>query len=423
MATSGGVDSTSLLHYLKTHEKKFGYRVSAVHCEHGIRGEESVADWKFVEKLCQDWEIPLFSFSENCIEKAKKEKISLETAARNFRYACFSTLVAEDKTDYVATAHHLGDEAETVLFRLARGTALSGVKGIEAEKDWLIRPFLDWTREEIEEYARQNHLQYCVDKTNFECDATRNKLRLEVLPKLENAVSGATRNLARFAQVAAEDDALLYEYSKALISELNEGGMVAFSDKKPLFSRACLTVMKGLGIEKDYTATHVIALFDLQFSERGCTLDLPKNVMAEKRENGILFYVKKEFNYPPLGEEKIVDKNGFDGGRYAVNIYFSPIETKNNGLKILRCDWEQIPKNAAFRFRKEGEWIQRFGGGKKSLKKFFNEEKTPVKQRGFLPLIADAEGEVYAVCGVEISEKIKVTENTKQIAYIVVEEK
>ena len=95
-----------------------------------------------------------------------------------------------------------------------------------------------------------------------------------------------------------------------------------------------------------------------------------------------------------------------------------------DGLKVLRVDGGNIPKTAVFRFRKEGDYILRFGGGKKSLKKFFNEEKTPVFERAYLPLIAEqSSGEVYAVCGLEISEKVKVTEKTKKVLYIILKKK
>lgn len=424
VAVSGGVDSVSLLHYLKTREGEYGYSLCAAHCEHGIRGEESLADMRFVEELCKAWDVPLFRFFENCPERAKREKESLETAARRFRYECFSSLVENDKADFIALAHHLNDDAETVLFRLARGTSLSGVGGMSELNGFLLRPFLDWTRVEIVNYAKENQLFWREDKTNFEKDATRNKLRLEVFPKLEEAVSGAAENIARFAALASEDDALLYEYANELVSFEAEGVRVRFSDKKPIFRRACLTALKTLGVEKDYTALHLEQAYRLQTLERGAKLTFPKEVEAEKRENCLFFYKKKTPSFEAKGAEKIFDKNGFDGGRYAVNVSTKPPQERENGFKILKIDADKIPKTAVFRFREEGDFIYRFGGGKKSLKKFFNEEKTPVSERAYLPLIAEKDGaEVYAVCGVEISERVKLTSETKEIIYISIEKK
>ncbi|MBE7085460.1 MAG: tRNA lysidine(34) synthetase TilS, partial [Clostridiales bacterium] len=116
VATSGGMDSMALLHYLKTQEKTYGYVLSAVHCEHGIRGAESVEDMRFVEGVCHAWDVPLYVFRGDCLAMAKEKKTSVETTAREFRYACFENLLKEGKADFIATAHHVLDQAETVLF-------------------------------------------------------------------------------------------------------------------------------------------------------------------------------------------------------------------------------------------------------------------------------------------------------------------
>lgn len=428
VAVSGGVDSVTLLHYLKSCERECGYSLSAAHCEHGIRGKESLADMRFVEELCKAWGVPLFIFSEDCPTRAKREKESLETAARNFRYESFASLVEGNKVDFVALAHHKNDEAETVLFRLARGTSLTGVGGMVEMSGCFLRPLLSWTRVEIVEYAVKNNLSWREDQTNGETDATRNKLRLEVLPKLEEAVPGVAENLVRFASLASEDDALLYEYAKTLLSVKETEGetfvSVAFSDKKPLFRRACLLALKTLGVEKDYTALHLENLYNLQSLERGARQSLPQGLEAERQEKVLLFYKKKPLQKAEKGAEKIFDKNGFDGGMYLVSVSEMPVEKPENSWKILKVDEEKLPKNAVFRFRKEGDYIRRFGSGKKTLKKFFNEEKTPVAEREYLPVIAEKDGsEVYVVCGVEISESVKITEETKKTLYIMMRKK
>lgn len=427
VAISGGVDSTVLLHYLKANEKDGGFILSAVHCQHGIRGEESRLDESFVRALCEKWRVPLFVFSEDCPKRAKREKVSLETAARDFRLESFHSLVTSGKADFIATAHHVSDEAETVLFRLARGTSLSGAKGIESRREWLLRPLLDWKKEEILSYAKENGLSYRVDSTNLETDATRNKLRLNVFPALEEAVSGASVNLARFARFACQDDEFLYEQSRTLLSRSNTGRtLVLFSDKPPLFRRACLIAMKEKGIQKDYTAAHLESVYRLQESERGARICLPQGVIAQKTEQGIAFFLESEEEpLPPLTplreKEKPFDELGFDGGRYAVSVSLTPISGGKGN--VLRVDRDAIPKNAVFRFRKEGDVIKSFGGSK-SLKKFFNEKKIPVKERAFLPLIAEKDGsEVFAVCGVEISERVKITEETQSVLYIILTHK
>lgn len=424
VAISGGADSVALLHYLNALKGKYGYYLCAVHCEHGIRGEESREDMRFVEALCFKWGIGLFVFEGDCPARARKEKVSLETAARNFRYECFRSIIKKNKMDFIATAHHQNDEAETVLFRLARGTSLGGMSAMKEESGYLIRPFLRWSKADILGYIQENGLEYRQDKTNFELDATRNKIRLEVLPKLEEAVSGATENIARFSLLASEDDALLCELAQELITKKKGEYYISFSDKKPLFTRAALFALKGLGLEKDYTSTHLQSVFLLQYLERGARLDLPKNICAERLEHCIKLYIPTEEVFVPLGEEKDFSAKGFDGGRYEVIVSKSEDVGLENEWKTLRLDGNKIPKTAVFRFRKEGDFIRTFGGNTKTLKKFFNEKKLPVKERGYLPLIAEREsGEVYAVCGVEIAESVKVDEGTENVLYISIRKK
>ena len=426
VAVSGGVDSVALLHCLEKRAEYCGFHLCAVHCEHGIRGEESLEDMRFVQELCAQKGIELFLFSEDCPARAERERVSLETAAREFRYECFSALIEQGKADFIATAHHRNDEAETVLFRIARGASLTGARGMQPQCGWLIRPFLTWTRAEIENYAWEHELAFCVDSTNADTEFTRNRLRLEVLPRLEETVPGAIENIARFAARAAADDELLYEYAQALITECEEENgkafLVSFHEKSPLFCRACLTALKRLGLEKDYTAAHLEAAFALQKKERGARCVLPKGLEAVKTEKGILLRRERAESVCVLPEPKPFDKRGYDGGRYEVIVSKTPLQ-EDSVWRVLRMDGEKIPPSAQYRFRAEGDEILQFGGGTKSLKKFFNERKIPVEERGYLPLIADAAGEVYAVCGVEISEKIKVDETTKEILYIAVKRK
>lgn len=422
VALSGGVDSVCLLHYLNEVKNRYGFSLLAVHCEHGIRGEESLEDMRFVQALCKEWGVELFVFQEDCLQKAKREKCSLETAARNFRYDCFTKLVCEGKTDFIATAHHQSDVAETVLFRLLRGSALKGAVGIKEKNGYIIRPILTWSKAEIFAYAKRNNLCYRVDSTNLQTDVTRNKLRLEVFPLLEEAVDGATENLARFASIAAEDEGYLQAQSESLLHLQEKKAVVAFCDSKPLFRRACLAAMAHLGVDKDYTYTHLQALFDLQALPLGSVLTLPKGIIAEREQAQIV--LQKESDKPvlptPPSHAQPFSITDFDGGRYTLSVSLTPFE----GEDALRIDVDKLPKGAVFRFRQEGDYIQKFGGEGKSLKKFLNERKIPKQERPFLPLIASEHGgEVFVVGGEEISQKLCVDENTKRIAYILCKRK
>lgn len=416
VAVSGGVDSTSLLHFLKANEQEYGYRLCAVNFEHGIRGADSVADSKFVQELCLEWGVELYSYSENCVARAEREKTSLETAARNFRNDHYELLLNSGVADFIATAHHAGDVAETVLFRISRGAALSGAAAIKQVENGRIRPFLNKTKSEILAYANEQKIPYREDLTNGQTDATRNALRLQVLPVLEERIPSAVKNIARFALSAAEDDNFLYELSAQLLEQTKEGYKVRFSDKKPIFTRACLTAMKLLGIDKDYTQTHLNDLFALQTLKRGAKITLPQNVVGICENGYILLCYHKEEQEKIFAQIRL-KKGKFQLGEYEICIADeAPKQTFSQ--KILRLDYAKLPKDCVIRSRLEGDLFEKFGGGTKTLKRYMIDKKIPQAIRN-VPIIAK-DNVVYAIFGTEISEKVKIDESTKTAVYLTI---
>ena len=433
VAVSGGVDSVSLLHYLAAEGVRCGFSVCAVTCEHGIRGKDSLDDVAFVKELCAAWEIELFCFSENCPLSAEREKVSLETAARNFRYESFEKLLNDGKCDFVALAHHERDQAETVLFRLSRGTALTGAAAMKERSGRYLRPFLSWSKEKILAYAKENGLSWREDATNALPCAARNMIRLNVLPQLESAFKGATGNLAAFALSAAEDDEFLYKLSRDYLlkeqpnTPFDTGVRLRFCSEKPLFFRAALTAMRWSGIEKDYTKEHLISLFSLQSLQTGARVDLPLGVYAKREYDKIVFYRASAVGNTQ-GEtveipfDTFLKEGTFDGGRYEFNVGYEPFESAVDGLKTLRFDLAKIPVGATVRFKRSGDTFRKFGGGEKPLKKYLIDKKIPCWQREELPVIAVFD-RVLAVLGVEISEELKITDDTEKIVFVGVKNK
>ncbi len=409
VAVSGGADSMALLHYLSVHAAHWGITLCAVHCEHGIRGEASLEDARFVRDVCGAWGIELYSFSADCPSLAAARKVSLETAARQFRYGCFDRILREKKADLVATAHHCGDNAETVLFNIARGASLTGAGGI-SDREGYIRPFLSVTKEEILRYVTENGIAYRTDATNADERFTRNAIRVRVLPALEEAVPGAAGNISRFSRLAREDDALLYELSAALVNGSQGGYKVLFSDKKPLFRRACLTALKAMGAEKDYTATHLESLCALRTAKNGERLSMPENIWAVREYDGVAFYRSRL---------KDVQEISFSVGVFSLaGKTFSVEECRSwsaekcrtgEAGRVLYASMSRIPSSAVFRTRREGDLFHKFGGGEKKLKDFLIDRKIPRRERDGLIVLADG-SEVLAVLGVEISEKLKVSD-------------
>lgn len=415
-AVSGGADSVWLLYDLKEKEKEYGFFLSAVHCEHGIRGETSLADCEFVRTLCAKWGVPLTVFSADCPREAINKGESLETAAREFRYRSFQTLLDEGKADVIVTAHHLDDDAETVLFRLCRGASLTGASGISSERKGFLRPLLDLTKNEILENVRAHGLTYREDESNKEREATRNKLRLDVFPILEEAIHGTAKNLVRFANHAAEDDELLYAYAKKLVYQESTTGAgdtgyrVRTDGEPPLVRRAVLTVLKALGVERDYGGVHLDRAVALTALQTGAKATLLQGVYAVRMHDSLAFFRE-------AAEEKLspipFEKGTYEWGRYEIVVSDQLQSDGETWGRVLRLDGEKIPKTAVFRCTETGDTFRKFGGGSKTVKKYLVDKKIPAAVRADLPVLADGEtGEVLAILGVEISDGVRLTEQT-----------
>lgn len=296
-----------------------------------------------------------------------------------------------------------------------------------------LRPFLDRTKAKILQYVEREKIPFREDKTNFEEAATRNKLRLRILPELEKAIPGTAGNLVRFARFAAEDDAFLYERSKELVKEVSPrsrrdtGLRIKFSDSPPLMRRACLIALKKAGIEKDYTSAHLEAVCSLENLQTGSRISLPDGIEAERTYDEIALFFRRDSE---KAERRIGkgsdgrDASETDGAGYIAEICSSPPSEETHFGKILRFDADSLPDTAVFRLKRDGDRFEKFGGGSKPLKKYLIDKKIPKDIREELPVLAESEGaEVYAVCGVEISDKIKVSEKTERIKYIIVRKK
>ena len=420
VAVSGGADSVALLDKLFCEAEARGWSLSIVHCEHGIRGKESLADADFVRALAEKYRLACKVFSEDCPALAKRLGVSLEVAAREFRYRCFEELLQGGEAEYIALAHHRDDGAETALFRLARGTSLGGVLGMTTVSGRYLRPLLDESKQEILQYLAKKGLSYREDSTNYERDATRNRIRLDVMPALEAAVPGAKDNLIAFGVRAKEDDEYLYTLAQKHlrceppIADGDSGWRVDVDAPPPLFRRACLMAIRALGVEKDYTEQHLLALQGLGSLQTGAKVSLPQGIVAMRSYQSVCFYTPmepKQLPPVPFSYGKIA------WGRYEITVSDTPIE----GEGVLRLDGEKIPPTACIRCREEGDSFHKFGGGRKSLKKYLIDKKVPQPIRDELPLIADG-NEILAVLGVEISEQVKLTNESKKILYLAIGE-
>lgn len=338
MAVSGGADSVALLHILW----KEGHDCMAVHCNFHLRGDEADRDESFVRKICDELGISLYVENFYTKEYASEHKISIEMAARELRYALFERLLDEYQIPVVAVAHHADDAAETFMLNVARGTGIRGLAGMKEIQGRVVRPLLNMSRLDIEEYCRVNGLHYVTDSSNLEDDYTRNKIRHNIIPVFKginpsflnsmnntmkhlNSVYGVfLKEIENFKQRAVSthgnemhisieelkkvDDAEIYlfeilnEYGFsadainkiALALNTNACGKIWYSDNfRVIFDRVCLIVAQNANTFASYSI------------EKEGEIDSPFHLSIKKMEVGSNFSFSRDSQCVHIDADKV----------------------------------------------------------------------------------------------------------------------
>ena len=409
VGVSGGIDSMSLLSFLNEHKQLLDIDVVAIHINHGIR-EESEAEARFVLQKCREMGVRVYKFSIDAPKIAKDKRLSVETAAREGRYGVFEALVRKDIVDKIALAHHQSDQAETILMHIFRGCGVSGARGMEPIRDKIyIRPMLPVSKEEINLYASTHNLEFVEDSSNNDISYSRNYVRNVIMKDILKKWPNAIEAINNFAAAVSEDD----EYIKSnldLNALLFDDKIVQmpcsyFYDSSAIYSRIVFKALKFIGAKQNIEKKHIEMIKDLALNlENGKKIKLPFDIVVTKEYDFLTFennFVEK----PHLS--KVLKCEEFDApnyGKIVIKRVKSDAKLEENALYF---DYRKVPKTARWRYREEGDVIEKFGGGTKKLKSFFIDKKIPVRLRDYIPVLAD-ENEVYVVAGVEISEKVKV---------------
>lgn len=400
-AVSGGTDSMALLHYLW----KLGCQVTAATFHHGIR-PNAEKDVRFVEGWCREREIPCVIGRGDVPEAAQAAGETVEEAARRLRYAFLEETAQRVGADYIATAHNADDQAETVLLRLLRGTGLKGLGGIPPRRDRIIRPFLSVTREEIEDYCKENNIPHREDETNTDTAYTRNFLRHEVMPLLRSRNPNLSTTLSRTAESLRQDEAYLNRQTdraaETLLVRERERISIPVQDLLTLPEPIALRLLGRMG--EELTGGEVIfshdqrrALLALARSEDpSAKLSLPFRLQGKRlydmltlscEETGqkgfapVFLEEGSSCHIPELGLTVRCEKTICPEKPGRETIYLSP-------------GWKEL----TIRPRKEGDRFQMPDRPEKRLKKLFMEAKIPKEQREQIPVL-EIGGEIAAVFG------------------------
>lgn len=285
IAVSGGADSLALAELMINSRQRFKLELCIAHFEHGLRGQASLDDAAFVKKFSEERGINFIGGHGDVKTFAAKNKISVETAARILRYEFLSKL----NFDATALAHHADDQAETILMRLLRGATSSGLSAMKFRtfsKDYglLIRPLLRFRKAELENFCREKNLSPRLDSTNYETEATRNKIRLELIPTLEKINPSLVETLCRFGEVTAEETEFLDAQAEKIFPAVVKDNSIIRAEFLKLHGALQRVVIKKFlaqvtGSVKDFGFVHFEGVRKVLINGLA-GVELPKNFRA-----------------------------------------------------------------------------------------------------------------------------------------------
>ena len=373
-AVSGGADSMALLWCLWLEKERLGITVEAAHFNHHLRGAESDRDENFVREFCAFHDIPLH-VGGGLVTPGKK---GLEAAAREARYAFLRSLGG-----ILATAHTADDNAETVLLHLVRGTGLRGLGGITPKADGLIRPMLDVTRAEVEEFLGENYISHIDDSSNAGDAFLRNRIRHQVMPLLVAENPSLAENLSAMAQRLRDDEAALEQESQIEYPPSVE----TLRNMAPALRRRALErLLREIGV-KEPEAKHI---------RQAENLVLCDNPSAHARYSGGILLRRSYDKLLGDREEQVLPDRILEPGAWLelpeADLQVRCVAGEGDGL-VIRTDG-----TIHIRSRLPGDEIK-LSGGTKSLKKLMIDRKIPRHLRGVIPVAADDRGvlAVYSI--------------------------
>ncbi len=418
---SGGADSMCLADILFSLKDELKITVEAAHINHGIRGEESDRDESFVRDYCNKKGIEIHVLNADIPTLAAVSKESTELCARRIRYEFFESL----NCDKIATAHTGSDRIETMLMNLSRGSGLKGLCSIPAVRGKIVRPLIDFTREETENYCERNSVPYVTDSTNLTDEYSRNKYRHHVVSRLKEINPAFEKNVLRCIDSLNRDYSYLSDASvKALDRYLLDDGSldcdVAFLDNSILY-RVIALFFEKLGAD-EYEAKHVNFVADNL--TKSFSLNLPSGIRISG--NGKRVFEDRLCSDTEVTEDIIISiKKGecvfFDGyyGKYSVS-WSSSLPLNHDNMFF--ADADRINDEIFIRKRVSGDVIH-LGKRRcsKPLKKLYSENKVPVEIRQKLITVADSDGLIFAE-GVGIDSKRESDKCVKNYLIIKLEE-
>lgn len=422
---SGGPDSTFLLVLLQTIQKIFNLKIYAAHLNHQLRGEESDADEEFVRNFCKENKIE-FVVEKKDIQKIVSEtKRSIEEVARSERYKFFSEAAQKFKATKIATGHTLNDSVETMIFNFIRGSGVSGLRGIPIKRDNIIRPLLGVTKEEILDFLKSENIPYRIDRTNESNDFTRNFIRNKIIPLLQEINPNLYDTLSTTSQ-------LLYLLEKYIQVEETKFERLFVSKKTERVLRIKLeeNIDYNNYLMMDLIRKKIENQFGLQISfqktkelsnlikqEKGTTIQVNEKIFATRESNSILILPEPQFEEVNISVNYDTKLQKYYGSYFEFKISIAPVkEAKISDNPMVEFfDADKIKHKLILRNWKPGDKFIPLGMKySKKVSDVLTDAKIPSIFKNQILVLCDGQ-EVIWVVGVRLSEKYKVTSETKKV--------
>lgn len=413
LAVSGGVDSVVMLDLFS----KAGFPFAIAHCNFQLRGNEANADEDFVKDLGDKYKVPVFIKRFDTKTYAADFKLSIQVAARELRYKWFEELCKEHKFKLIATAHHLNDNIETILYNFTKGAGLRGLRGIPARQGNVIRPLLFALREEIENYAHENNLAYREDSSNAEDKYTRNKIRHHVVPLLKEINPSLEKTISEKIELLSEIEELYENRQRKMNKQLflPKGSDIYIPllklKKTPHASSIVYEYLKNFG----FTAAQVSDMLSVIDEPAGKQFITDRARMIKDRRFFIVTQLpEKDVTLKWI--EKADSVTNFNNFQFSISHIPLPVNITNTSPQTEFVDYSKLEFPLILRQWKAGDYFYPVGMGmkKKKIKKFLTDLKLPLHEKEKV-LVLESDQKIVWVVGYRLDERFKLTPHTTQV--------
>ncbi|OGW36536.1 MAG: tRNA lysidine(34) synthetase TilS [Nitrospirae bacterium RBG_13_39_12] len=420
---SGGPDSVCLLNILYNLKNTFLLELNAVYIDHGLRPEETTKEIEFCKKLCESFRIPFTQKAIDVKSFAREEGLSKQDAARELRYRVFNETAYEAKAHKIALGHTADDQIETFFMRFFRGSGPKGLSGIPPVRGNIIRPFIEIERKEIEEFLKQQNLNYIIDSSNLKKDYLRNRLRLSFIPEIKKINPLIALTASRTMDILREEekyfDIIVTKTLMKLITRKTDFRIELFLSPMEAMDKVILRRVLRRAIDetkglRGMEFIHIESIIDLiKHGKQGNRLNLPKGLRVIKNYSTLMITSESPsrmgtFTLNVPGEVFIKER-----GAVITASSEDKVDNYGNGKTTAVFDLDKTGSVLTVRARANGDFFYPMGfGKKKKLQDYFVDEKIPRDERDSVPIVISGNNIVW-IAGYRGDERFKISDDTK----------